>query len=156
QLRVYVDGVLQATGGVFTFAATTSANPLFIGHSLEGNVNFEGAIDDVRVWSVARTAAQIAAGKDAELTTPQTGLVAYLKANEGTGDSLADTSGQGNNALINPPYPTDTGIVAGRIDHPGQRDFYTFTLTDPKRVYFDSLTNDPGLTWSLTGPQGTV
>src|SRR6266568_3411557 len=155
-MKIYVDGVERATGTVRTTNASSNTNPLFIGHSLEGNVNFEGAIDDVREWSVARTAAQIAAAKDTELSGTQTGLVLYLKANEGTGGSLVDTSGQGNNALINPPYSTTSGVVAGRIDHPGQRDFYTFTLAGTTRLYFDSLTDNSALTWSLIGPRGTV
>ena len=46
--------------------------------------------------------------------------------------------------------------VAGRIGEPGQRDFYRFTLDEPRQIYFDALTNSSSLTWSLTGPRGTV
>ncbi|HSC17144.1 MAG TPA: LEPR-XLL domain-containing protein, partial [Gammaproteobacteria bacterium] len=46
--------------------------------------------------------------------------------------------------------------VNGAIAHAGQRDTFTFTLTDARQVYFDSFTDDPDLTWSLTGPRGTV
>jgi hypothetical protein len=46
--------------------------------------------------------------------------------------------------------------TAGSIAHVGQRDFYTFTLTGDGRYYFDSLTNNSNMNWTLTGPRGTV
>jgi len=47
-------------------------------------------------------------------------------------------------------------MVNGRIDQAGLRDAYTFTLDSEPRVLFDSLTNNSQLTWTLTGPTGTV
>src|SRR6266705_1903881 len=38
----------------------------------------------------------------------------------------------------------------------GQRDFYSFTLAEAKQLYFDSLTQNTGLTWTLSGPRGAV
>jgi len=139
-INIYVDGVLRATGtgipsalrgdfSAFTAASAIFAgNPLYIGHSAEAQGNFEGTLDDVRLWSVVRTGAQIAGAKDAELAgTLPGGLVMYLKANEGTGLVLGDAAGA-NSAQLKNVYSTGSGVVAGRIDHPGQRDFYTFTL----------------------------
>src|SRR4030095_9264068 len=168
-LNIYVDGGLRATGqgtpvalrtdatAPFSSATSISAgNPLFIGHSLEAQGNFEGTIDDVRLWDVARTAAQIAAAKDAELLGTEAGLMVYLKANEGTGLVLSDASNHGNSAQLRNVYSAGSAVVAGRIDHPGQRDFYTFTLASAKLLYFDSLTPNASLTWTLSGPRGTV
>ena len=45
--------------------------------------------------------------------------------------------------------------IQGEIEVPGEIDRYAFSLTEPKRIYFDSQTNDGNLNWSLTGPQGT-
>ena len=42
-------------------------------------------------------------------------------------------------------------ITSGAIDHVGQIDIYTFTLTEAKQLYFDSLTNNGSLNWTLTG-----
>lgn len=55
---------------------------------------FSGAIDEVRIWNVVRTAQQISSNKDAELTLPQQGLVAYYKFNQGTanGDNTSETT----------------------------------------------------------------
>jgi hypothetical protein len=46
--------------------------------------------------------------------------------------------------------------IEGTIDHPGQTDRLTFTLTAPKRIYVDPQTGDGNLTWSLDGPRGNV
>ena len=46
--------------------------------------------------------------------------------------------------------------VNGAIDHPGQVDRYGFTLSGQSRLYFDSLSSDSNLSWSLTGPRGTA
>ncbi|MFZ4409965.1 MAG: LamG-like jellyroll fold domain-containing protein, partial [Paracraurococcus sp.] len=50
--------------------------------------------------------------------------------------------------------PSDPAPVTGSIDVPGETDRYVFLLTEPKRLVFDSLTNDYSLTWSLSGPRG--
>jgi hypothetical protein len=44
--------------------------------------------------------------------------------------------------------------VNGAITQAGQQNLYTFTLTNPSQLYFDSLTNDSRLLWSLSGPRG--
>src|SRR5262249_31800144 len=38
----------------------------------------------------------------------------------------------------------------------GQQNVYTFTIGQKERVYFDSLTNNGDLNWTLSGPQGMV
>src|SRR5262249_15946790 len=44
--------------------------------------------------------------------------------------------------------------VNGSIAQVGQQSNYTFALAIPTQLYFDSLTNDTSLSWSLTGPRG--
>src|SRR2546428_5699411 len=38
----------------------------------------------------------------------------------------------------------------------GEQNQYTFTLAAPALVYFDALTNNSNLTWTLAGPAGTA
>ena len=40
------------------------------------------------------------------------------------------------------------------IDEQGEQDRYTFTLSNPTQLFFDSLTNNGSVRWSLTGPRG--
>ena len=54
---------------------------------------FAGTIDEVRIWSVARSLSQIQATKNSEITTPQTNLLGVWNLNEGSGSSLGDNSG---------------------------------------------------------------
>ncbi len=44
--------------------------------------------------------------------------------------------------------------VSGNIGQPGQIQRYTFSLAQPARVYFDSLTNQVQVNWTLDGPAG--
>ena len=46
-------------------------------------------------------------------------------------------------------------LVSGSIAHAGQLDRYTFTLGEATKLYFDSLSADPSISWSLSGPRGT-
>src|SRR5438477_2981372 len=48
------------------------------------------------------------------------------------------------------------GILSSDIRVTGERDFYSFDFAAPKRIYFDSLTNESRLRWSLDGPTGNV
>ena len=46
-------------------------------------------------------------------------------------------------------------LTSGSIGTPGEGDRYSFTLAASAHLYFDSLTNDNQLTWTLAGPAGT-
>jgi hypothetical protein len=49
-----------------------------------------------------------------------------------------------------------TVAINSAISAPGEVDQYNFTLTSDVKVVFDSLTNNPDMNWSLSGPQGAV
>src|SRR6266568_446282 len=46
--------------------------------------------------------------------------------------------------------------ITGSIDVPGETDQYRFTLPQNARIVFDSVTNNPNLNWSLSGPTGAL
>ena len=62
---------------------------------------------------------------------------------------------KGNLLSMRDSFSGGNRISAG-IGQPGERDSYTFTLEQASHLYFDSLTNNSSLQWSLTGPQGPV
>ncbi len=49
-----------------------------------------------------------------------------------------------------------TNVFAGSISAPGERDVFTFNLTNRARFAFDALTNIATLNWSLEGPAGLL
>ena len=62
---------------------------------------------------------------------------------------------------VPPTPPSGTALVLGTtvngtLTTAGQQDHYTFNLAADSNLYFDSLTNDANLRWSLSGPAGTV
>ena len=157
QMRLLVDGVQVDSGTVRKTQAFSSATPLVIGANVEHSASYAnliGSIDEVRLWNVLRSNDEIAAGKDAALNGDETGLVAYWKFDETAGAALADATGHGHQALLRSVV---SPVVAGRIDHAGQRVAHTFTLDAPfTRLYFDSLTASSEVVWSLSGPRGLI
>ncbi|MEO8147079.1 MAG: LamG-like jellyroll fold domain-containing protein [Bacteroidia bacterium] len=90
-VRIYIDGVLDATGAA-TGSLVTSSNPdAYIG-SRGGNNKFHGDIDELRIWRLARTQAEIINGMYGSVPYNSTLLQTYFKFDEGTGNT---TTGYG-------------------------------------------------------------
>ena len=90
-LKVYLDGVQIGTNQAKTF--NTTGTPFSIGYrGVANSENFQGDIDEVRVWNFALSASEILRTKNCELLGSETGLLAYYKFNQGTGG--------GNNAGV--------------------------------------------------------
>jgi hypothetical protein len=95
RFATYLDGVLQNS----RVAANVNLPDLSgvvgqLGSFLGTSEFMTGNLDDVRIWNVARTAAQISANKNCELQGNESGLVAYYKFNQGldAADNTAITS----------------------------------------------------------------
>lgn len=69
---------------------------------------FAGAIDEVRVWNVVRTASEIASGRNQQLTSG-TGLIGRWGMNDGSGSTATSSTGP-NGTLTNGPTWTSSGI----------------------------------------------
>ena len=116
-LKVYINGVLEGTTAYTgNFIATT--NEIKIGGGLSNNTEyFPGDIADVRLWTVAKTQSEIAAGKDFVLNGNETNLIANYQFTEGSGTTTAN-SATGNaypGTLVNNPAwvvgPTLMGVT---------------------------------------------
>ena len=81
---LYVDGVLDVEGDIPTDINTVSGTDLRIGRRVDNARNFEGSIDEVRIWDIARTQEEIIADMNNEYCSIPTDLVAYYKFNHGT------------------------------------------------------------------------
>ncbi|HEX5219301.1 MAG TPA: LamG-like jellyroll fold domain-containing protein [Verrucomicrobiae bacterium] len=95
-MRLYVDGNLVAQNPNVTFAYTYPAG----GYWRIGQ-NFNGNVDDVQIWDVARTQAQIQQGRMRPLTGGEAGLSRYWRCDETSGAWLIDDAGIQNAFIQN-------------------------------------------------------
>ncbi len=93
-ITIYRNGVLVATT---PWSGTVSPTNFILLGRWESA--FNGLIDEVRVWNVARTQSQIQANMNVTLL-PQAGLVGYWRLDEGFGQTAFDSSGKGNNGRL--------------------------------------------------------
>ncbi|WP_330444512.1 fibronectin type III domain-containing protein [Flavobacterium sp. C4GT6] len=91
KVKLYVDGVLDVEGNLTVSVFTGSATDVRIGGRIDSSNYYEGAIDEVRIWNVARTQTEIQANMDAAFCGPQDNLQAYFQFNEGAAE--ADNTG---------------------------------------------------------------
>ena len=75
---------------------------LYLGKFSDTNENnfFDGYLDEVRIWSVARTATQIADNIHVLLDGDETGLEAYYKMSDGSGTTITDNSENSNTGTM--------------------------------------------------------
>ncbi|MGD8778928.1 MAG: FG-GAP-like repeat-containing protein [Ignavibacteria bacterium] len=112
--KFYIDGELQGTldaGGSYSLTYD-SDNCTFLGAEAWGGCDevrgdyFNGALDEVRIWNVARTEQQIQDNMIIEIDASSTGLVGYWKLNSTSGSTAIDEKGLNDGDLIN--FDTDS------------------------------------------------
>jgi hypothetical protein len=100
-LRLYINGVLDRT---FTGSQTpmNSDRPVSFGREGPpfGGWRYDGLIDEVRIWNVARTEAELAAAVNERLDGDEAGLVGYWPFDEGSGDVAGDATGSGHDGQL--------------------------------------------------------
>ena len=166
-LSLYLDGNLDAVGlweGPFDVWAIGRGNDCF------GTCGFlEGKMDEIRIWTVARTEEEIQANRSRHLTGTESGLFAYWSFDEGEGQVAGDHSGSGNDAPLGttfdpensdptwilsdipgwdstPPSPTSTPTPAPTATP-------TFDITKPA-VWIDLDRASEGFQTSIRLPEG--
>ncbi|ETR71414.1 MAG: hypothetical protein OMM_08141, partial [Candidatus Magnetoglobus multicellularis str. Araruama] len=109
-LNVYANGNAE-----YTSTACSGYNLKDIPINYIGKVNdlFQGNIDEVRLWTVARTASQIQNNMNAKLLGNETGLVAYYRFDSTSGTTLYDsTANNFDGTLVNMDSGSDW-VVSG-------------------------------------------
>jgi hypothetical protein len=110
---IYVDGVSVAFTEVTTPIGTRRSdtlNLLIMFNALALNRDFDGWLDEVRLWDDVRTASELSANKFITLTGSESGLVGYWPMSEGTGTTTADATANGNDGTI-------SGVEWIRVQH---------------------------------------
>lgn len=105
-ISLYIDGVLEVAGNLTVTINTASSVALKIGERLDGVNNFEGIIDEVRIWDIARSATEIANNFNEKFCSLPQNLVAYYSLNHGianganAGVTMAIDGVSGNNGTL--------------------------------------------------------
>ena len=118
-LAIYVDGVSQELS--FMDAATPTNVTDFeypvvpIGaRNVRGVIdqNFQGLLNEVRIWNYARTEGEIQADMSVAVPAGAEGLIGYWPLNEGQGTTAYDNSGYGRDGfLMGPTWTTESAPV---------------------------------------------
>ena len=150
--RLYLDGHLDRTLAVGAFTPRSDS----IQHAALGTAMnstgvalgaFNGALDEVRVWNVARSSTQIASGRGQQLSSGP-GLIARWGLNEGSGTQVGNSIAGGSAGIA----------VAGPTWVPGA----PFTgAGDPPPAAPTGLTGTPGaghvdLAWNANSEPDTI
>jgi hypothetical protein len=107
-VRIYVNGVLDTVQAGIA-APMNSTSPLAFGaEGTSGGYTFGGVMDEIRIWNVVRSAADIAASRFTRLVGSEAGLAGYWRLDEGTGDTTSDATGRGNHGRLGTAVGADT------------------------------------------------
>ena len=76
------------------------STPTYIGYSTRNPGHLNGIIDEVRIWDIAKTEAQIKENLDQGITGDEEGLIGYWDFNEGKGSTVHDLTANKNHGKI--------------------------------------------------------
>ncbi len=101
-VKLYANGELAATStdGIIPTGITSGSGAFAIGGRPAQNEEFEGLIDDVRVWNDLRTADEIRENYDQKLSGSENGLAGYWSFDDATGTTVQDGTSNNNDATL--------------------------------------------------------
>jgi hypothetical protein len=152
-MGIYRNGVLDAFKPSMTPFVRYNAD-LILGAFLDDNFFFAGDLDEVRIWNVARTQAQIQNTMHQTLVGNEAGLVAYWRFDEGSGTNATDST---TNGLVgsfsgNPVWLHSTAPFGGLNARP------IITMHGPNPLtnschgfYYDPGATIPGVAVAISG-----
>ena len=96
-VKLYINGMLDRTVESVP-SPMISSRPLRFGHTHYRG--YEGVIDEVRVWNLARSESEIAEAMGRYVEPTEPGLVGYWRLDEGSGDVTYDATAYGNHGRL--------------------------------------------------------
>ncbi|HEX2934066.1 MAG TPA: leucine-rich repeat protein [Bacteroidales bacterium] len=107
-VKLYINGLLSASSNAVSYNQGSAS--MYIGGRSSGSYNFNGAIDEVRIWNTALTESQINGNMYNDIENPASvaGLTRYFTFNQGTAggsnsgiSTLIDASASAQNGTLN-------------------------------------------------------
>lgn len=141
QIRIYVDGNIELTTATAGSDLNTSV-PFRIGgdnRAADGGYNFHGQMDEIRIWSVAKTETEIREQMCKTLTGTESSLMALYHLDEAVGTNFVDATGSVSSDM------SANMTIAARVTSGaplGDESVYSYNA------------NWSGITQSLTSPNG--
>ncbi|MEO8505622.1 MAG: LamG domain-containing protein [Acidobacteriota bacterium] len=107
--RHYINGELVGARAEAFSTLTTNINPVQIGSDVDFSYTPNGSLNEVRLWSVARTQAQIRSTINVPITSTQPGLIAVWS--DGVHDAVGAHAGTlvGSVSFLNAPVTLNCG-----------------------------------------------
>lgn len=142
---IYINAV-ELPSSTSYVAGESSTSKTMIGKAESLALFWDGPIDDVRIWEVALTPAQILASYNRELIGNESGLVGYWKFNEGSGLVALDSTANANNGTISgATYTTD--VQGGQSIQDGATATRAVFPRIPATSAFEELAEMSSFTW---------
>jgi hypothetical protein len=116
--RIYANGALLVTQAIALSGSNTAPLKIGTAGACANDRRFAGVIDEVRLWSRARSASEISASRATCIALDQSGMAGYWRFDEPDGQIVPDSSPLGNNGVLG----ASTGVGSG----------------DPERVQSDA------------------
>lgn len=115
EIRVIVNGSLDGSLTPAQTNSLTAPSALTLGGNTIDGRYFIGYVDELRIWNVVRTPAEISSTMNQRLNGSEPGLVSYFRFDEGSGTVAVDSSSRAVNAALNgsPAWvPSDAPICS--------------------------------------------
>lgn len=116
-VRLFINGIEAGSGTSLVKDMPDTDVPVWIGKNYYRVDAMDGLIDEVRIWNVARTHAEIQSTMNMDLKGTEPGLIGYWCFDEGSGQVAGDSSGKGNHGQLGSTANIDmndpTWVVSG-------------------------------------------
>jgi hypothetical protein len=137
RIEAYLNGELVGVNAVSTSSSSflSDSAALLFGATIESSPaysRFNGDIDEVRLWNVARSLDDIRRDMTQALPAGTEGLLGYWKLDEIGGDVLIDSSGNGNDGIIFNSTRIKSPVRVTALDSPGDTLTIRATSSDPE------------------------
>jgi hypothetical protein len=100
EIQVLVNGTIEASQTLAQTGSLTAQANFMLGANVNDSRYYNGLLDEVRVWNVVRTAAEITATMRQRLNGTEAGLVGYWRFDEPGAANPVDSSPSQNHAVV--------------------------------------------------------